>query len=386
MSEIPLYIDTDTNAVVSPDSPTTLAGYNITDGNSGDVANDAIWDAKGDLAGGTGADTAARLPIGTDTQVLTADSAEATGMKWAAPTGGTGDVATDVIWDAKGDLAGGTGSDTAVRLAVGTNDQVLTADSAEATGMKWATPASATIPIEIQAAASDQTTSLTTGTAKLTFRTPEAFTLTGLRASVNTAPTGSVITVDVNQNGASLMNTTKLTIDAGETSSTTAATPPVITTTVIADDAEITIDIDTIGSSVAGKGLIVSMLGTRDGSVLIPIEIQVAASDEITDLTTGTGKVTFRAPQAFTLTAVRASLTTAATGAPLQVDINEGGVSVLSTVISIDAGETTSTTAATPPVISDSTIGDDAVLSIDIDQIGSTIAGTGLKVTLIGTR
>ncbi len=331
MSEIPLYIDTDTNAVVSPDSPTTLAGYNITDG-------------------------------------------------------GAGDVATDVIWDAKGDLAGGTGSDTAVRLAVGTNDQVLTADSAEATGMKWATPASATIPIEIQASASDQTTALTTGTAKLTFRTPEAFTLTGLRASVNTAPTGSVITVDVNQNGASLMNTTKLTIDAGETSSTTAATPPVITTTVIADDAEITIDIDTIGSSVAGTGLIISMLGTRDGSVLIPIEIQVAASDEITDLTTGNGKVTFRAPQAFTLTGVRASLTTAATGAPLQVDITEGGVSVLSTVISIDAGETTSTTAATPPVISDSTIADDAQLSIDIDQIGSTIAGTGLKVTLIGTR
>ena len=106
----------------------------------GDVATDEIWDAKGDLAGGTGADTAVKLVVGTNDQVLTADSGEATGMKWATPSA-AGDVATDVIWDAKGDLAGGTGADTAVKLAVGTNDQVLTADSAEATGMKWAAAA-----------------------------------------------------------------------------------------------------------------------------------------------------------------------------------------------------------------------------------------------------
>jgi hypothetical protein len=44
--------------------------------------------------------------------------------------------------DAKGDLVVGTGADTFSRLAVGTNGQVLTADSAEATGLKFATPAS----------------------------------------------------------------------------------------------------------------------------------------------------------------------------------------------------------------------------------------------------
>jgi hypothetical protein len=113
--------------------------------------------------------------------------------------------------------------------------------------------------------------------------------------------------------------------------------------------------------------------------------IQVAASDETTALTTGTAKLTIRAPSAFTLTGVRASVTTAPTGATIIVDINEGGVSVLSTKLSIDATEKTSTTAAAAAVISDSAIADDAELTIDIDQIGSTIAGAGLKITLIGT-
>jgi hypothetical protein len=52
-----------------------------------------------------------------------------------------GAVAKSIV-DAKGDLIAATAADTVSRLAIGTNDQVLTADSAEATGMKWATPAS----------------------------------------------------------------------------------------------------------------------------------------------------------------------------------------------------------------------------------------------------
>jgi hypothetical protein len=45
-------------------------------------------DAKGDLIAGTGADTFARLPVGTNGHTLVADSAEATGLKWAAPASG----------------------------------------------------------------------------------------------------------------------------------------------------------------------------------------------------------------------------------------------------------------------------------------------------------
>jgi hypothetical protein len=112
----------------------------------------------------------------------------------------------------------------------------------------------------------------------------------------------------------------------------------------------------------------------------------IAASDESTALTTGTAKVTFRMPYAFTLTAVRGSLTVAQTsGSIFTVDINEAGTSVLSTKLTIDNTEKTSTTAATAPVISDSSLADDAEISVDIDQIGDGTA-KGLKVVLIGHR
>ena len=116
----------------------------------------------------------------------------------------------------------------------------------------------------------------------------------------------------------------------------------------------------------------------------VPRSIPIAVGDETTALTTGTAKVTFRMPHAMTLTEVRASVTTAPTGSTLVVDINESGSTVLSTKLSIDASEKTSTTAATAAVISDSALADDAEITIDIDQVGSTIAGAGLKVYLIG--
>lgn len=114
--------------------------------------------------------------------------------------------------------------------------------------------------------------------------------------------------------------------------------------------------------------------------------IQAACSDETTALTAGTNKLTFRMPYAMTLTAVRASLTTAQTsGSIFTVDINENGTSVLSTKLTIDNTEKTSTTAATAAVISDSALVDDSEITIDIDQIGDGTA-KGLKIALIGYR
>jgi hypothetical protein len=54
------------------------------------VIQNSIVDAKGDLIAATGSDAVSRLAVGTNTYVLTADSTEATGLIWAAPT--TGDI------------------------------------------------------------------------------------------------------------------------------------------------------------------------------------------------------------------------------------------------------------------------------------------------------
>jgi hypothetical protein len=120
------------------------------------------------------------------------------------------------------------------------------------------------LPIEFVIACSDETSDLATGTAKVTFRAPVAFLLTAVASSVNTAPTGSTLIVDIN-NGANSTLSTKLSIDADEKTSATAASAAVIDTDYddIAADAEITIDIDQIGSTVAGKGLKVILKGTR---------------------------------------------------------------------------------------------------------------------------
>jgi hypothetical protein len=74
------------------------------------------------------------LKGGTTGQVLTKASGTDMDFSWTA-------VDPLVILDAKGDLITATAADTPARLAVGANNTVLTADSTTATGLKWATPA-----------------------------------------------------------------------------------------------------------------------------------------------------------------------------------------------------------------------------------------------------
>jgi hypothetical protein len=110
----------------------------------------------------------------------------------------------------------------------------------------------------------------------------------------------------------------------------------------------------------------------------------VAVSDETTAITTGVAKTTFRMPFALTLSEMRASLSTASSSGIPTIDVNEGGVSIFSTRLTIDAGEKTSITAAAAAVISDTALADDAEITIDIDVAGT--GARGLKVTFLGTR
>lgn len=117
-----------------------------------------------------------------------------------------------------------------------------------------------------------------------------------------------------------------------------------------------------------------------------PEVIVLVCSDETTSISAGTAKVKYRMPFAMTVTSVKASLSTAqSSGNIFTVDINDSGTTILSTKLTIDNGETTSVTAATPAVISDTALASDAEISVDVDQIGDGTA-KGLKVQIIGNR
>lgn len=77
------------------------------------------------------------LKGGTTGQVLAKASGTDLDFSWVAQD--DSNAIQNAIVDAKGDLIAATAADTPARLAVGTNGQVLTADSTAATGLAWAT-------------------------------------------------------------------------------------------------------------------------------------------------------------------------------------------------------------------------------------------------------
>jgi hypothetical protein len=116
----------------------------------------------------------------------------------------------------------------------------------------------------------------------------------------------------------------------------------------------------------------------------MPAEFCIALSDETAVITAGRAKVTWRAPYAFTVDSVRASLNTASTSGILAVNINENGTSILGTELTIDQGARTSVTATNPVVISNRAVTDDAEITMDVDASGT--GAKGLKVWILGHK
>src|SRR5690606_16767518 len=85
------------NEIADEREPATLV-QSLLDVDTDDLVTKALINAKGDLFVGTGNDAVGRLGVGSNGQVLTADSAQASGVKWATPptsSAGTGFVATN---------------------------------------------------------------------------------------------------------------------------------------------------------------------------------------------------------------------------------------------------------------------------------------------------
>jgi hypothetical protein len=91
--------------------------------------------AKGDVLAGTASGTIDNLAVGANGTALVANSATATGLNWAVPTDTT--KIPIAGFTAKGAILVGTGSGTYATQTVGTNGQLLIADSTQADGIKW---------------------------------------------------------------------------------------------------------------------------------------------------------------------------------------------------------------------------------------------------------
>jgi hypothetical protein len=136
------------------------------------------------------------LEGGTTGQVLAKASNTDMDFTWVAQD--DSNAIQNAIVDAKGDLIGATAADTPARLAVGTNGQVLTADSTAATGLAWATASAGSITLiqeTVASALSSLSFSSISGTYKQLF-----LTWSGIKHSA----TGSQFAIRLNNNSGSI--------------------------------------------------------------------------------------------------------------------------------------------------------------------------------------
>ena len=147
--------------------------------------------------------------------------------------------------------------------------------------------------------------------------------------------------------------------------------------------------------SISGDDIVLSTASTvndavevyymYEDSTLIYETFGIVCSDLTSDLTTGE-KSAFDIPFNFTATRVYATVKTAPTGSALTIDVEDEGTTILNAVVSISAsaynGETSTFTGSASSYAF--TKGD--LISVDIDQIGSTVAGSGLIVFIEGYR
>lgn len=158
---------------------------------------------------------------------------------------------------------GGTGAQTLTGILKGNGTGAVTAITVPSDATKYLAGDGSfvALPYDHILKVTDDATAVTTGTGKAYFDILRNMTVTGVVATLATAQSsGSTMTVDINQNGTSILST-KLTIDNTETSSLTAATPAVISSATLSAGDRITVDVDTVGNG-TGKGLTVALIGT----------------------------------------------------------------------------------------------------------------------------
>ena len=128
------------------------------------LTTDAILDtdftAKGDLISASAASTPIRIPVGTNGQVLKANSATTSGLEWGALD--DADAIQNSIVDAKGDLIVGSADNTPTKLTAGVNGLYLSTDSSTTSGLVWTTtPSTPSVAIKVAAGTTADTVTAT---------------------------------------------------------------------------------------------------------------------------------------------------------------------------------------------------------------------------------
>jgi len=373
-------------------TPSLVAGANVTI--TGSWPNQTIAAAGGGGGGGHGTVTSVGLSVPTGFSVAGSPVTTSGTLVLSFAAGYSLPLtATQANWDAAAGLAG-----TAVQPA-GLTNYVQTSDARLSDSREW----SATTISQAEAEAGVATTrraftaqrvfqaaaawwsgfASATGQALATAANAAAARATLGLGTAATAATGDFAAASHNQ-AASTINDSTATGRAVLTAVDAAAARTAIgagTSSLAISSTAPAALAATAAAGSTGQAADAGHIHQRDIDVIV-----IPVGDESTPLTAGTNKVRFRMPFPATLLAVRNNVNLAPTGSPLIVDINEAGASVLGTKLSIDATETSSTTAASAATISDNNLADDAEISIDIDQIGSTFAGAGLKVSLFVRR
>lgn len=362
--------------ITSNTSQTGLTGNKTTSGS---------WDAASYAASGlTGATTATRYAGGTADVAPTSGTfatgawvVSLTGKIWVCTSGGTPGTWVQVqaaaqddttkiaasLVDAKGDLIAATAADTPARLAVGTDGHFLKAASGQSTGLQWAAIAQSDVTnltSDLAAKAADSAVVHNTGTETVA----GAKTFSAATTTVTELAATNVL-LDGMANA-----TTNVRLVGG-----TGGGAPSAGTWAVGD----------VSVDVTGAVYICTTAGTPGTWRRIGAETIVRDFSKGGVLTTGTGTLRIYAPWAGTIDEVRASVGTAPTGASLIVDVHKNGTTIYGTqsnrpTIAASGFTATGGTASG----ADFSAGD--YFTVDRDQVGSTVAGSDLTVSLLMRR
>jgi hypothetical protein len=212
------------------DGVAVIAGERVLVKNQTTGQNNGIYDvAAGAWTRSTDADTSAEVNAGMFTFIEAGTAQADTG--WVLSTNnpitlgttvlvftqfsGTGSGISATIVDAKGDLIVASAADTVIRVPVGANDQVLTADSSQGAGVKWAAAGAASGDWTIQT----KTTAYTAASNEFVLAdgTTAGFTVTLPTAVGNSGKHIGVKRINAGGNVITIATTSSQTIDGSTT-------------------------------------------------------------------------------------------------------------------------------------------------------------------------